>query len=86
MMKIDPPPKREGRTFYSAPLKTALTVPQPYKHSLRLQAICEIQWRQEAHRLAALYRQSGNLAHLRAFRRHRAAMGGRMRLWTGGGK
>ncbi|MBA3832318.1 MAG: hypothetical protein H0X34_10600 [Chthoniobacterales bacterium] len=85
MMKIDPPPKGKGRLGGTAP-KTSLTLVQFYKHSRGLQAICEIQWRQESHRLAALYRQSGDPADLFAFRRHRAAMGGRMRLWTGGGK
>jgi hypothetical protein len=37
------------------------------------------QWRKEARRLFAEYRRTGQTAHLRAFRVHRAAMGARLR-------
>jgi hypothetical protein len=37
------------------------------------------QWRKEAQRLFAEYRRTGNMAHLKAFRVHRAAMGARLR-------
>ena len=37
------------------------------------------QWRKEAQRLFAEYRRTGDTAHLRAFRVHRAAMGARLR-------
>ena len=36
-------------------------------------------WRQEAARLVSEHRRTGNAAHLKAFRVHRAAMGGRLR-------
>ena len=36
-------------------------------------------WRQEAARLRSEYGRTGNAAHLKAFRVHRAAMGGRLR-------
>jgi hypothetical protein len=36
-------------------------------------------WQQEATRLLSEYRRTGNAAHLKAFRVHRGAMGGRLR-------
>jgi len=37
-----------------------------------------VQWRREAARLWTEYRRTGHPSHLRAFRIHRAAMGGRL--------
>lgn len=37
------------------------------------------QWRKEAARLLAEYQRTGHPSHLKAFRIHRAAMGGRLR-------
>jgi hypothetical protein len=38
-----------------------------------------VQWRNEAARLWSEYQRTGHPSHLRAFRIHRAAMGGRLR-------
>lgn len=55
-----------------------LTNERHYRLPLVSQAIRAV-WRLEAARLLSEYRRTGNTAHLKAFRVHRAAMGGRLR-------
>lgn len=71
------PPKEKG-TLQHAPLLSKLAQ-TGYALALSLQARCEIRWREEAKRILAEYSRTGNPAHLKAFRVHRAAMGRRMR-------
>ena len=72
-----PPESREPRG--QAGLVTAT---QPfvasYADARDLQALREVQWRKEASRLAAECRR-GDARACDAFRRHRAAMGGKLR-------
>lgn len=72
-----PPEKREPRAGKRG-LKTNGTARKEYRLNAALQALREIQWRKEARRLAAECRR-GDEAACRAFRVHRAGMGGRLR-------
>ena len=54
-----------------------LTNERHYRLSRVSQAIRAV-WRQEAARLLSEHRRTANAAHLKAFRVHRAAMGGRL--------
>jgi hypothetical protein len=75
---VSPPKRKEPRLGGTGP-KTDQIASRDYHNSAALQGLCQIQWRREAHRLAAEYRRTGNPAHFLAFKRHRAAMGGRAR-------
>ncbi len=71
------PPKEKG-ALQHGPLPCKLASAE-YRSRFSLQARCEIRWCSEAKRILAEYRRTGNPAHLKAFRIHRAAMVGRMR-------
>ena len=77
-------PKERSSGFGGTELETNQITVRDYHDSAALQGFPQIQWRREAHRLAAEYRRTGDCSHLRAFRRHRTAMGGRMRRRAGG--
>ncbi len=67
------PPKEKGAPG-SAPLLDRLSLIE-YRWSRYLQA----HWRREAIRLFTEYRRTGNPAHLKAYRVHRAAMNRQLR-------
>ncbi len=67
------PPKERG-ACHSAPFKTNSDADVSYLTSATEQARCETQWRNEAVRLRAEWRGTGNRRHLQALRRHLAGM------------
>ena len=72
-----PPEKGEPRAGKRG-LKTNGTALTEYRLGAGLQVLREIQWWREAHRPAGECRR-GDAAACKAFRVHRAAMGGRLR-------
>ena len=73
MNRTHPPPKRK-RACYSAP-PNDLPDQREYAPWKRLQA----GWAREGRRILREWHRTGREPHLRAFLRHRAAMGGRAR-------
>ncbi len=72
------PPKERG-ACHSAPVQTNSNAHVSYLTSTTEQARCEAQWWNEAVRLWAERRRTGDRRHLQAVRRHLAGMNRQLR-------
>ena len=76
-LSLSPPKEKAGCNTGLPELSTKRT--RAYVLPAKLQASAIAQWRLEGRRMLREYRRSGAVSHLKAFFRHRAAMGGRLR-------